>query len=138
MDFSRCSRATSSVVHDPIRMNLELSPDFVIVLITCKNEEDPIKNEGTRVATRLYVHFFRRLGADNSGVSGGIWLKFEIIQAFVHILVTCKNEDDSIKMKGLEWSQHFTHYKSMGIFPDAQVQLTLQSLVQSVRILNSS
>ena len=27
-------------------------------------------------------------------------------------------------MKGLEWSQHFSHYKSMGIFPDAQGQLT--------------
>ena len=29
----------------------------MIVLVTCKNEEDPIKNEGTRVATRLYVNF---------------------------------------------------------------------------------
>ena len=27
-------------------------------------------------------------------------------------------------MKVLEWSQHFSHYKSMGIFPDAQGQLT--------------
>ena len=26
------------------------------------------------------------------------------------------------KMNGLEWSQHFSHYKSMGIFPDAQGQ----------------
>ena len=24
------------------------------------------------------------------------------------------------KMKALEWSQHFSHYKSMGIFPNAQ------------------
>ena len=28
----------------------------VVVLVTCKNEGDPIKNEGARVATRLYVH----------------------------------------------------------------------------------
>ena len=41
------------------------------------------------------------------------------------------------KMKELEWSQHFSHYKSMGIFPKAQGQLTPQSLVQSDRILNS-
>ena len=33
------------------------------------------------------------------------------------------------KMKELERSQHFAHYKSMGIFPDAQGQLTPQSLV---------
>ena len=42
------------------------------------------------------------------------------------------------KMKELECSQDFPHYKSMGIFPDAQGQLTLQSLVRSGRISNSS
>ena len=31
------------------------------------------------------------------------------------------------KMKELECSQDFSHYKSMGIFPDAQGQLTSQS-----------
>ena len=34
-------------------------------------------------------------------------------------------------------SKHYSHYKSMGIFfTDAQGQLTLQSLVESCRILN--
>ena len=33
-------------------------------------------------------------------------------------------------MKALEWSQHFSHYKSMGIFPDAQGQLTHKSLAE--------
>ena len=37
---------------------------------------------------------FRRARADNSGVGVGIWPKFELIQAFMHVLVTCKNEDD--------------------------------------------
>ena len=35
------------------------------------------------------------------------------------------------KMKELECSQDFSHYKSMGIFQDAQGQLTPQSLVES-------
>ena len=35
------------------------------------------------------------------------------------------------KMKELECSQDFSNYKSMGIFPDAQGQLTPQSLVPS-------
>ena len=44
----------------------QLNPQSVIrsgrnsnsfVLVTCKNEEDPIKNEGARLATRLYVDF---------------------------------------------------------------------------------
>ena len=42
------------------------------------------------------------------------------------------------KMKELECSQDFSHYKSMGIFPAAQGQLTQQSLVRSGRISNSS
>ena len=42
------------------------------------------------------------------------------------------------KMKELECSQDFYHYKSMGIFPDAQGQLTPQSLVRSDRISYSS
>ena len=39
-------------------------------------------------------------------------------------------------MKVLEWSPHFSHYKPMGIFPDAQGQLTHKSLVGSCRISN--
>ena len=42
------------------------------------------------------------------------------------------------KMKELECSQDFSHYKSMGIFPDAQGQLNPHSLVRSGRISNSS
>ena len=42
------------------------------------------------------------------------------------------------KMKELECSQDFSHYKSMGIFQNAQGQLTPQSLVRSGRISNSS
>ena len=29
----------------------------MIVLLTCKNKEDPIKNEGARVLTTLYIDF---------------------------------------------------------------------------------
>ena len=42
------------------------------------------------------------------------------------------------KMKELGCSQDFSHYKSIGIFQDAQGQLTPQSLVRSGRISNSS
>ena len=41
------------------------------------------------------------------------------------------------KMKELECSQDFSHYKSIGIFPESQGQLTPQSLVRSGRISNS-
>ena len=42
------------------------------------------------------------------------------------------------KMAALEWSQYFSHYNSMGIFPDAHGQLTYKSLVGSCRISNPS
>ena len=71
----------------------------MIALHTCKNEEDPIKNEDARVLTRLYDIF-----SDTQGqltlVSGGILSKFELIQAFIVVLVTCKNEGDPIKNEG--------------------------------------
>ena len=54
----------------------------------------------------------------NSVVGDGIWQKFKIIQAFIVVLVTCKNDEDPSKMKALECSQHFSHYKSMEIFSD--------------------
>ena len=69
----------------------------MVVLHTSKNEEDPIKNEGARVLTRC---FFRRSRAANSEVSSGILPKFELIQAFIVVLVTCKNEEDPIKNEG--------------------------------------
>ena len=68
----------------------------MVVLHTCKHEEDLIKNEGARVLTR-YDIFFRRSRANNSEVSGGILPKFGLIQAFIVVLITCKNEEDPIK-----------------------------------------
>ena len=82
--------------------------------------------------------FFRRSRAPNSAVSGGVPLKFELIQALMVVLVTCKNEEDPIKMKALECEQDFPDYKSMGIVSNAQGQLTPQSGVQSGRNLNLS
>ena len=46
------SRAANSAALGPIYPKFELRPDFIVVLDTLKNEKDPIKNEGARVATR--------------------------------------------------------------------------------------
>ena len=92
----------------------------MIVLVTGKYEEDPINNEGARVVTTLYSNF--------SDAQGQITL--------VLVSVSSRNLNSSkllcrsslparmrmidSKMKELECSQDFTHYKSMGIFSDAQ------------------
>ena len=69
------------------------------ILVACKNEEDPIKNEGARVATH-YSLIFTRSRAANSEVSDGILPKFKPIQALITDLVTCKNEEDPLENKG--------------------------------------
>ena len=98
-------------------------------LLTCKNEEDPMKNEGARVVTTLFSNFSDAQGeltrklvmesCANSSSCELLWL----------VLLSAKMKKIHQKMKVLEWSQHFSHYKSMGIFPDAQGQLTHKSLV---------
>ena len=58
-DFSHYksrARAANSAVLGPIWPNFELVRDLMDVLVTCKNEEDPIKNEGARVVTTLYIN----------------------------------------------------------------------------------
>ena len=85
---------------DWIWPNFKFIRDYIVVLVTCKKEEDPIKNEGTRVLTSLHVFFFRCSRAANSKVSGQILPKFELIQACMVVLITCKNEEDPIKNEG--------------------------------------
>ena len=36
----------------------------MVVLVTCKYEEDPIKNEGAKVLTRLYIDFSEAQGQE--------------------------------------------------------------------------
>ena len=55
--FFRRSRAANSAVLGRIWPKFELVRDIMVVLVTCKNEQDPIKNEGARVLTRIYVVF---------------------------------------------------------------------------------
>ena len=60
------------------------------VLVTYKDEENQMKNEGARVVTTLYGYIF------DAHVAGGwVWRKIKLIQTFMEVLVTCK-----IKKKG--------------------------------------
>ena len=110
----------------------------MVVLIICKNEEDLIKNEGVRVFTTLYIDFSDVQGQvtpqslvesdRNSNSSKLLWLSS----------LPARMKKIQSKIKEIEWSQHYSHYKSIGIVPDAQGQLTPQSLVRTGPISNSS
>ena len=101
------------------------------VLITCKYEEDPINNRGARVFTTLYVNFSDaqvQITLESVALSGRNLNSSKL--SFMSSLPARMRMIES-KMKELECSQDFSHYKSMGIFPDAQGQLNPQSLVRS-------
>ena len=48
IDFFKCSMAANSEVSDGIYPKIKLIPTFMDGLVTCKNDDDPSKNEGTR------------------------------------------------------------------------------------------
>ena len=50
-DFSDAQWATNSVVGDKIWPKFTLIQAFMVVLVTCKNEDQCKKNEGARVVT---------------------------------------------------------------------------------------
>ena len=86
------------------------------LLVACKNEEDPIKNEGARVVTTLFIIFSDAQGqftpksvmesCRNSNSSELLWL----------VLLSARMKKIHPKMEVLEWSQQLSHYKSMGTF----------------------
>ena len=56
------SRAANSAVQGRIWLKFELIQDVMIVLVASKNEEDPIKIEGARVATIQNIDFSNTKG----------------------------------------------------------------------------
>ena len=83
----------------------------MVVLVTCKNEEDPIKNEGERVLTTLYINF--------SDAQGQITLELVVVSGrnlnsskpSCMSLLPVRMRMIDIKMKELDCSQDFAHYK---------------------------
>ena len=81
------------------------SLNFNHFLVTCKNEECPIKIDIAGVAATflpLYVYsdFSRRSRACNSAVRDRIWQNFKLIREFMVVFVSYKNEVDPIKSEG--------------------------------------
>ena len=86
----------------------------MVVFVTCKNEEDPIKDKGARGVTALFIDFSDFSKATNSVVGDGILLKLLWLS-----LLPSRMKKIHLKMKALEWSQHFSYCKYMWIFTEA-------------------
>ena len=106
------------------------------VLVTCKNKEDLIKNEGARVFTKFfpllaYGDYSRRSRAANSAAHSRIWSNFELFRNLMAVFITYKNEEDPIKNVGARVTTRYVE------FSGAQGQITLKSVVGSGRNSNS-
>ena len=55
-------RAANSAVRGQIWSKFELMRDIVVILVTCKNKEDPLKNKNARVATTQNMDFSNTQG----------------------------------------------------------------------------
>ena len=81
----------------------------MVVRVTCKNEEDPMKNEGARVFTALYINF--------SDAQGQITLEMLVVcgrnlnssKLKCMPLLPARMRMIKSKMKELECSQDFSH-----------------------------
>ena len=85
-----------------ILRKFKLIQAFIVVLLICKNKDDPFKIECTRVVTTflsllVYGDFSRCSRAAYSYVLGRILQNFKLIQAFMSVLVRLKNKEDPIK-----------------------------------------
>ena len=60
-----------------------------------------MKNEGARVHGHNIIPLYLRCSrAANSAAGGWVWRKIKLIQTFMEVLVTCKNEEDPFINEG--------------------------------------
>ena len=77
---------------------------LLYVLVTYKDEENQKKIKVLEWSQHYKV-IFRCSRAVNSVAGGWVWLEIKLIQTYIEGIVICKNEEDPLKMKVLEWSQ---------------------------------
>ena len=89
----------------------------MVVLVTCKNEEDRSKGKLTRMVTISLLGFSRSPMAANSPCPGRILPNFEPIGDFMVVVVTCIKKIQS-EQKRLLYSQDFSHYNLLPLKPE--------------------
>ena len=81
----------------PIWPNFKLIQALMHVIITCKYEKDPIKNNREKGATPFFQIITLYVAMETSCRN---WPNFVLIQASMHVLIACKYEKDQMKNSG--------------------------------------
>ena len=89
----KLSRADNSVVGGPIWQKFKLLLDIMHVLDTYKFKMDQINSNREKVATSIAY----KLRAANSEICDKKLPNFELTQALIYVIVTCKYDTDPIK-----------------------------------------
>ena len=116
------------MLNSPICPKIELFKDFMTVLVTCKSDEDSIKNDINVVRT----HFSKSMGPSRTGIAlrpivwtlkDGYssqancqkWAKIETVRDFMPVLIISKFDEDPINSEvAIVRTIFFFHYMSMG------------------------
>ena len=108
VNFFRRSRAANSALHGPIRLNLELSPDFMIVLVTFKHEERLQSNMKELECSQHYTLIFQ---TPKGSLLRSLW--WDLAKIEIHTRLSCMSSLRSrmkkiqSKLKALEWPQRY-------------------------------
>ena len=102
-----------TAVLGPIWPNFELVRDVMDVLVTCKYEEDLIKNEGARVVTTSYSKFSDAQGQKTLVLVSVSGRNLNSSKLSCMSLLAARMRMIDLKMKELECLQDFSHYKSI-------------------------
>ena len=86
-----------TIVAGQVWPKIKLIKAFIVVLDSCKNDEEPSRNESISAQNitpiiGLWSFFFRHSRAANSIDLCSILLNFNPIQAFKAVHLTCKND----------------------------------------------
>ena len=95
--FFRRLRAASSVVRGRIWPNFKLIGALMYVIITCKYKKGSHQAQQRKSGNTVFQIITLSVAMETSG---RIWPNFELIQAFMHVLIAFKYEKDQMKNSG--------------------------------------
>ena len=81
----------------------------MVVLVSCKNEEDPNKDKGARVVTTLFVDLSDAQGQLTPKLAMESCRNINLSKLLLLSLVPARMKKIHPKMKALKWSQYFFH-----------------------------
>ena len=109
--FFRRLRVANCVVRGRIWPNFKLIQALIYVIITCKNENDPIKNNREKVSTPF---FFQIITLSVAMETSGRILNSSKLSCMLSLPASMKRIRSRTAEK--KWRHSFSHYKPMGIF----------------------